>query len=101
MAVSTILSPSRRPSIEISVTSPEWYSDLTGSQRLVALYIYLKAGQILCPSEYAQKMGVSRLAIYRYLRKLSQMGVPVVRAGHARWTLMEYLPKASVFDGLN
>lgn len=71
----------------------QWYSDLTGAQHLVALFVFLLSGRAVKPSEYAKRVGITRPAVYHQMRQLSQMGVPVVRAKYGHWTLLQFIPK--------
>lgn len=68
--------------------------DYTGSQRLVQMYIWLSKGQVIRPTEYARRVGISRQTVYHQLMLLSSMGVDVVNESLGRWTLREFLDTA-------
>jgi predicted DNA-binding transcriptional regulator YafY len=75
-----------------------WYRDLTPPQRLCTMLLFLMSGKPLHPTEYAERVGVSRVAVYGQLRSLSQMGVPVVRVKKGHWTLLQFFREPDPFD---
>lgn len=79
------------------LNTPEWYSDLTPRQKLVALVYTLMSGKPFSPSAFAGIVGTDRRNIYVYLHDLSQMGVPVVKVRRNHWTL-KYFVKDSIHD---
>lgn len=81
--------------IELYVTADDpkqYYHDLTPSQRLLLLYMYMSDGNSLHIHSYATFFGVSDNQVYRTIRNLSPM-VSVVSFDRAGWMLMKHAKK--------
>ena len=76
-----------------SIISNSHTDELRGGQRTAYVLLKLLSGTPLIVAELAAEMGQGRQNVYRILRDLSGMHVPVVNYPFGSWTLLQFVPE--------
>jgi hypothetical protein len=80
-----------KPDLPAQLLGSVYHEDLHGAQRMCYLLLRLLSGERLSVQEEAERLGMTRANIYRMLRELSDMHIPVVNQPWGTWTLLEFL----------
>jgi hypothetical protein len=80
-------------SVIAKIVGSMYHEELHGGQRLVYMLLVLMSGEPIDTQEFADRLGMSRQNVYRMLRELSEMRVPVTNYPAGRWTLLDLIPE--------